>query len=341
MLNKALLKKDLKPSAMILLILTIIFAIQYPLRTILELDHLRLLESEVTHVFSSRMDNFVQDIFSANALSLFSIIAIVVMGGMLIGLERNTRRHDFSFSLPFSRQKLFVSKASIGLGSITVIMSLNCLVAWGLIWFSEYRDALVNFSFVEMFLVPLLAYLAIFAFTLFMGTISGEMISQVVLSFIFLIFPYGFAILLSVFFTTHFGNLGRLTATHLDEWLMILVLPFQVMGFVGVLPEIPMGMQLVVSLPILLMSLFIGITLYKKGKSEHNGEFLLFPSLKPVFLIGIVVCFAMLGGMIFSVFGDPAGATIPFYWLGAIVIGGLALLITKRLMQMNVTVNNN
>ncbi|QQK79014.1 hypothetical protein HUG20_03260 [Salicibibacter cibi] len=341
MLNKALLKKDLKPSAMILLILTILFVIQYPLRTILELEHLRLLEEGVSHVFSSRMDSFVQDIFAGNALSLFSIITIVVMGGMFIGLERNTRRHDFSLSLPFSRQKLFVTKASIGLGAITVIMSVNCLVAWGLIWFSEYRDALVNFNFVEMFLVPLLAYLAIFAFTLLMGTISGEMISQVVLSFIFLIFPYGFVLLLSVFVTTHFGNLGRLTATHFDEWLMILVLPFQVMADFASLPEIPTGMQLVASLPIMLISLAIGMKLYEKGKSEHNGEFLLFPPLKPVFLIGIVGCFAMLGGMIFSVFGDPAGATIPFYWLGAIVIGALAFLITKRLLQMNVTMKNN
>lgn len=39
-------------------------------------------------------------------------------------------------------------------------------------------------------------------------------------------------------------------------------------------------------------------------------------------MIGIVGCFAMLGGMLFSVFGDPAGAT------GVVVIGGLALLIT-------------
>ncbi|WP_160141649.1 hypothetical protein [Salicibibacter halophilus] len=68
--------------------------------------------------------------------------------------------------------------------------------------------------------------------------------------------------------------------------------------------------------------------LYIKKESERNGGFLLFPSLKPVFMTGIVGCFAMLGGMLFSVFGDPAGAIIPFYWLGAVVIGGLALLIT-------------
>ncbi|QQK74901.1 ABC transporter permease subunit [Salicibibacter cibarius] len=340
MLNKALLKKDLKPSTMILLILTVLFVIQYPLRTILELEHLRLLESDVSHVFSSRLDSFVQDIFAGNALSLLSVIVIVVMGGMFIGLERNTRRHNFSLSLPFSRQKLFVTKASIGLGAITVIMGVNCLVAYVIIGFSEYRDALVNFSFMEMFLVPLLAYLAIFAFTLLMGTISGEMISQVVLSFIFLIFPFGFATLLTAFLTGHFGNLGTLT-THFDEWITIFVLPFHVMVDFGSFPEIPTGMQLAVSLPIIVISLVIGIKLYEKGKSERNGEFLLFTPLKPVFLVGIVGCFAMLGGMIFSVFGDPAGATIPFYWLGAIVIGGLALLITKRLLQMNVTMKNN
>lgn len=306
----------------------------------MELDHLRLLESGsgVSQVFSNQMNTFVENIFSGNEISVLAIIGIVVLAGMLIGSERNTRRHEFSLSLPFTRKNLFITKASIGIGAITVIVSVNILLSYLIIWISEYSDALTNFNLVEMFFVPLLAYLAIFAFTLFIGSISGEMISQIVLSLIFLIFPYGFLILASVLMTTH-GFAARLNAALWDDWLVNIVLPFHVMELGG--PESSVIFQLAVSVIILIVSLLIGTKLYEKGKSEHNGEFLLFSHLKPIFLIGIVGCFAMLGGMIFRVFGDPAGAIIPFYWLGALIIGGLAFLITKRLLQMNVTMQNN
>ncbi|SDI48862.1 hypothetical protein [Natribacillus halophilus] len=339
MLNKALLKKDFKLSAMVILVLTMIFVIAYPLRTIMELNQLRVFDDyqTQTHMFEQSYHGFVENIFMNNPLTMFSVIGVVVLGGVLIGLERNTRRHVFNLSLPFARRKLFGTKAIIGLVSITTMMTLSVLAAYSIIWSSEYSELLTEFHLVDMLVIPLLTYLAIFAFTLFTGTVAGEMISQIVLSFIFLIFPYGFLILTSLFLRTH----GMVSPPiHTNEWIndmvMSLVLPLQ-LGESGYIHEY----QWLITLIFLVVSLFLGNALYKKGKSERNGEFLLFPSLKPFFMIGIVGCSALLGGMIFSAFGQPAGAAIPFYWLGAIVVGGLAFWITRRLLQMNVTMKNN
>jgi len=331
---KALFKKDLKLSSMLLLILTLIFFIQYPLQMVLEIGRLREMNIVST-------DMMISNVFAAgDVLSVLAIIAVIVLGGLLVGSERNTRRHDFSRSLPFSRQKMFAVKAVIGLGAILIIFSLNVFLAYGILWSSEYSGALADFAFLAMYLVPVLAYMAIFSFTLFIGTISGEMISQIALSFIFLIFPFGFLFLLNGFMRIH--NLHWLFTEYLnisDGLIMNVVLPFHITD--PVRTEKELIIHLSVSVIILIVSLFLGTILYAKGKSERDGEFLLFSSLKPVFLIGIVGCFAMLGGTIFGIFGDPAGAAIPFYWVGALIFGGLSWLITKRLLQMNVTMKNN
>lgn len=321
---KALFKKDLKLSRMLLLILTLLFVFQYPLQMVLEIGQLRELNATTP-------SGLIYNVFASSAVSVFIIMAIVVLGGLLIGLERNTRRHDFSLSLPVSRKKMFAVKAAIGLGTILILFSLNVFLAYVILWTSEYSGALANFDFLTMYLMPMLAYMAIFSFTLFIGTISGEMISQIVLSFIFMIFPFGFPVLVSAFIAVH--GLQQPLMGRLGVVLGVLVTDFRA--------EHAVTFILAALALILIASLFVGTMLYAKGKSERDGEFLLFTSLKPVFLIGIVGCFAMLGGTIFSVFGYTAGGAISFYWIGALIFGGISWIITKRLLQMNLTMKSN
>ncbi|MBB6450685.1 ABC-2 type transport system permease protein [Geomicrobium halophilum] len=336
MLNKALFKKDLRLSAVMLLVLSIIFVVQYPLRTILELDRMRGAGTGPLDMGGVQL----QAMFGGGAAAMPAFIGTVILGGMLIGLERNTRRHDFSLSLPYSRQTLFLIKATIGWGAITILFSVNVWLAYAIIWSSEYSSLLANFNFWGMFVSPLVAYLAIFSFTLFMGSISGEMISQVVLSFIFMIFPYGFVVLLGFFMTTHnitMEFLGTIPEDFL-AFFINLMLPYQVMGIDITTNQ---GLLTLITLIFTFVCLFLGTKLYEKGKSERNGEFLLFSSLRPVFFVGIIGCFALLGGMIFSTFGGVQGGAVIPYWLGALIFGGLSYMITKRLLQMNITMKNH
>ncbi|GAK14730.1 hypothetical protein [Geomicrobium sp. JCM 19039] len=335
MLNKGLLKKDLRSSSLILTLFATLLFLIYPLRTILDLQHLRLMEQQDPMVFNNMTEYVVRDIFSGNILSFFPILLVVVLGGMLIGLERNTRRHDFSLSLPFSRRQLFLTKVMIGMSAIFIIFTVNMLLSYLLIWFSDYQDLLVQFEALEMYVIPVLAYMATFAFTLFMGGISGEMVSQIVLTFIFLVFPYGFSMLLLVFLDVH--GLGHVQFA--DEWIYLL-LPAQIMG-IGYYMDIHPLVYVFVSVTVLVISVGIGSLLYERSKAERNGEFILYAALKPVFFVAIVICFAMFGGMIFTFVGSVTGLTVLSYWLGAFIIGGIAYLITRRLLDMNVTLKTN
>ncbi|EZH65806.1 hypothetical protein DH09_13275 [Bacillaceae bacterium JMAK1] len=342
MLNKGLLKIDMRSTSMVLGILAVLFFLQYPLRALLELDWLRTVAEEPSYnqqMFNSQYGYFIEDLFGASVFSVFVIAAVLIIAGMLIGLERNTRRHDFNLSLPFSRKEIFLTKATLGVGMITLLFWLNVALALIIIQFSEFSQTLSQLNVLEMMIVPWLSLLAIYMFTLFMGTISGEMISQIVLSIIFLVFPYGFTMLVGIALTVHMGNVGRVWIG-MDEFILAFTIPFHLFNVYHAFDHMAI-LYIMVSLAMFVLSLVLGTFLYGKGKSEKNGEFLLFQPLQPVFLIGIVACFGMFGGTIFTVFIVSTGAAILFYWFGFLVVGGIAFLITRRLLQMNVTLKTN
>jgi len=327
---------------MVLGILAILLFLQYPLRALLELEWLRSIAEDPLNnqqMINSQYGYFIEDLFGPSAFSLFVIAAILIIAGMLIGLERNTRRHDFNLSLPFSRKEIFLTKATLGVGMITLLFWLNIGLTLIIIQFSEFSQTLSHLNVLEMMIVPWMSLLAIYMFTLFMGTISGEMISQIVLSIIFLIFPYGFTMLIGIAFTVHMGNMGRFWIG-MDEFILAFTIPFHLFNVYHVIDHISI-VYIAVSLAVFVLSLVVGTFLYEKGKSEKNGEFLLFQSLEPIFLIGIVACFGMLGGTIFTFFIWHSAGAILIYWFGALVVGGIAFLITRRLLQMNVTLKTN
>jgi len=77
-----------------------------------------------------------------------------------------------------------------------------------------------------------------------------------------------------------------------------------------------------------------GVYFYRKNKVEYNGHLLIFPELNTFFVVGITICFALLGGLITS-FGSLSTGTAPqfiLYYAGALILGALSYVLTKRFL---------
>ncbi|NEU30763.1 ABC transporter permease [bacterium LRH843] len=332
---KGLVRKEWKQSKLILIMLSILFVFHYPMRAILGLGDWR--ERAGEEYFMPEFE--VPSIFGPSLPSFLILLLLVYLAVQFIGTERNTRRHDFSFALPFKRSTMYFVKWLVGVGVVTVAILVTFTSAYILVSTSEFGMYLNSgdISFLTLFFTHLFGYIAMYSFALFIGTFTGEMGSQIALTIIFTIFPAGIIILLSSFLDLHAPWLLKYLHEQF-QFLQKLVWPLYTMMSVI---NGPISVNLLYPIIATALFLFVGAWLYERNPSEHNGEFLLFKQLEPIFRVGIVVCFALLGGMIVSglVPYTLTGSTqILFYWIGFFIFLLLSFLLTRRLFAMNITV---
>src|SRR5690554_3343376 len=177
-------------------------------------DHLRRsVSGEFPYTFEL-YDYDVLGVFSIGAFSFIIGIAIIFFACLLIGVERNTRRMDFTFSLPFTRKDIFLAKWFYGILLIITFHSLSFVVAYWIVRQSEFAYALTMVSSNQIFFGPIVGFIVLFSFALFIGTFTGEMISQIALTVVFSIFPMGFAFLITYSLDIHY-----ITSFRLPEWI--------------------------------------------------------------------------------------------------------------------------
>jgi ABC-type transport system involved in multi-copper enzyme maturation permease subunit len=329
--HKALWYQNYKQTRIIIWMILALFILHMPFQSVLSLERWNEQEQQAQQVedYIYEIQAWdVLEIFSQGTLPILLSISIIALACLLIGLERNTRRNDFTFSLPFKRRDLFLAKWCYGVSVIGIFHVVNYFIAYFIIQQSEYQSALNLVSKIEIFWGPLLGFIMFFTFALVIGTISGEMISQIILTFIFGIFPIGVFFLIQELINVHFR-------IHINYpiWLEYLTPFMYVFNHPALLTTI--------IAPIIFTGLLIwlGVCLYKRNKIEHNGEFLIFKVLNPIFLIGITICLSLLGGMIVSSFA-PWNADllrIISYWIGFTTFLLFSLLIVNKLLSMNIT----
>ncbi|MFA9557481.1 ABC transporter permease subunit [Evansella sp. AB-rgal1] len=336
MFHKGLWYQNYKQTKMVVWMLLVLFMIHLPFQAIMTLESWRTRQTQLRLQFPIQpFEFYIYEIYNLFFQGMFAFIVmfvIIFLACLLIGVERNTRRMDFSFSLPFARKDIFLAKWLYGACIITVFHSVNFFVAYFIFMQSEFGSELANFTLLELFVGPLLGFLFIFSFALLIGTFTGEMISQIALTFIFGIFPLGLYFLVAALIDVHGGHYPSQ-----PDWVENITIFYHVFShintsFVDLL------------YPIIGIILFagIGVVLYELNKVEHNGEFLIFKGLHPLFLVGITLCFSLLGGIIVSSLApyDATTLRIITYWIGFAIFLFFSYLITKRLLQMNLMVKN-
>ncbi|QDX92592.1 hypothetical protein EEL31_22285 [Brevibacillus laterosporus] len=260
--------------------------------------------AEMFYLFTSNSSLYI--------LTSFPLLLLIAL--TLIGSERRSLVNDFTFSMPFTRRDIYLTKWLLGAGAIVISLTLNTLIDMTVILVSPFREFFILKEHLYPLLQSSLGLIAFYSFVLMIGTIAGGTMVQALLSLIFCIFPIGIAVLLNGFLTINFGI--NLDFDIFPINLVLLTSPIVMANMFGKLSS-----PLLIPIIHLLVTLGLGIFLYQRNRLENNGKVIMFPALEPVFYGGAILCFALLGGL-FSAF--VIEKDLFTYYAGFISLGALA-----------------
>ncbi|WP_028399532.1 ABC transporter permease [Ectobacillus panaciterrae] len=312
---------------------------------------------------------YYQYYFNSGA-SGFQTILLIALAALLIGWERNNQSIDLLFSMPFKRRDIFLSKWLFGLVHITGIH----IVTYGLMYLvkkTTIHDSHQDFTdFSIFFLVSFVTLAALYTFCLFVGTIAGNIVSQAILSFIFLYLPIGLYGLVSSMIVLHISsNQDSLEAfykrTHsIQQGFETISLPVPLQSLrieyndnpenksingidFGYNPERSESMifnrvlsTVAIAIAYTLLSLIMGIKLYKKTPNEANGKILLYRKLAKLFIPSVVICCSLLGGQILAGAFSPSKPPLFVFYIATIGVGIITHIILKKLMNTKLSLGS-
>ncbi len=250
------------------------------------------------------------------SLSVLIIAAVVLLASLLVGEERKRNTYNLLLAMPFSRKQILLTKLVLGIVSIISVYLVNALLLGGIVAlhpelaeFVNGRDIL-SWAVTQTIVVTL-----IFSFTFVFGSMTGTIAASAVLTGIFLIFPVGFV------------ELVRFNLWHILklDYANNALLPFVRLGYNTSLLLYFMDREATLArwpyLVIAAISLAkVALSLFEINPMEKNGEVLVIDILKPLFRIGVPLCFALTAGAFFA---DSLGL-VSSYLAGA-VVGGVII----------------
>lgn len=293
--------------------------------------------------------------FSAPETVVMQGAILIALACVLIGWERNSQSNDFLFSMPFQRKHIFLTKWLFGITNIIIVNFVCWISMWGIKKVS-FHNAYQDFSpFHTYFVYATIVLIAIYTFSLFIGTITGNIFSQGTLTAVILFLPYGLPLLVSGFLFTHIGGsledryqIENKTINYLEQLSIISPLDrfsiqfdyhpenhFDQHGNKITSPNvnpveytrIPSTWKLLSPFIYIVLFLPIAINLYMKSPNEHNGKILLFPQLQKWLISCTVLCFALLAGRIFGI------NALWIYYISFFIAGFISYIILTRLLK--------
>ncbi|HDX9589200.1 TPA: ABC-2 transporter permease [Bacillus pseudomycoides] len=293
--------------------------------------------------------------FSTHDPVIVQSAILIVLACILIGWERNTQSADYLFSMPFKRKDIFLTKWAFGIVNIIIVNFICWISMWG-VKKTSFHNSYQDFSpFHTYFVYATIVLISIYTFSLFIGTITGNIFSQGALTVIILYLPYGLALLISGFIFIHTGestkdrykiesktehSLAQISiVAPLDEFhISYSYYPkekFDRNGKISQVPNknpmeniwIPPVWKLII--PFIYISLFLPIAtmLYTKSPNEQNGKILLFSQLQKWFIGCTVLCFALLAGRVFGI------SALWIYYITFLGAGIISYMILTRLLK--------
>lgn len=289
----------------------------------------------------------------------FNYSLLVILGGLfillaclLIGSERSNQGMDTVFGMPFERKNIYLSKWLIGAVNITAITLVNMILMYIVQKTTIHGEHQTFTPFLYFFLLMFISLLTVYSVALFVGTITGELFSQALLTIIICYLPAGIHGLITNAIGWHvdmvrapgfydnqlywkisnfFSDITLVSAATPGFWYD------QMDGYgklldVAKFTDMPPSLTMYIAALMYLLIFFpAGLFLFKRTPNENNGKIILYKKLEPVFLWSAVICFALIGG-------DVGGSLLwskPLlgYYAGLMIVGFLCYKILSRLMK--------
>ena len=365
MLSKVLLKKDWKQVSLLWMLLVFLGVVAFtvPVWTQMQVyeEQIRDMQenpSDYSDVIQEDIETMTtEDFFNSNSdfgylggLEALIPMGVVVflfvifgalMASVLIGSERNSQMSDFTMSLPYTRTQLYISKWVIGVTGIVPATLVGGALMFLIIRLSDYSFLLDGNEVKVLGLIVflLLSGISFFSVSLWMGSFGGESISQVVWTFVALVFPMGIVALIQGSLIAFSPNLSY---TLFDE--VFESVPMRILSPLNNIVNTDMysifdsraewteflTIGLSSSIVFIVLTFGLGLWMFKEAPQENNGRFFMFSNWLWLIHIVIVICFAMLGGVFFSGIFYPQ--SVMLYVVGFVIGAFLAHLLAKRLL---------
>jgi len=221
---------------------------------------------------------------------------------------------DFFHSLPVKRNWIFHQFVLIGL-----ILLITPIILIAIIVLVLYQPLhLVDFfTIADIFIwlsLTILFNLLIYLSGVLVGMLSGISAVQGVLTYIALLLPSGFLILLIYNLPFYFYGFpeGYFLESKLEAFSPLVAL--------SLIEQRQLGIGEIVIYILLIIVLYrLSLHFYKKRPLEAVSQALVFPLLKPVFKYGATFCTMLLGGMYFGLMEIGSIWIIAGYFFGAII----------------------
>ena len=248
-------------------------------------------------------------VFSINYLngtfiSVFWIWGVVLAVSQL-GIERSKGLFDFTFSLPYTRGQIYNTKFFTG-GMVIVVPQLIGYVLSIFLILLLKPEKVIHFHHLSigMMLISLMAYSLVMA----AGALTGNIFSQLLVSFTVTILPFLLIALPAENLEIIFGHNVAFLNTDIPDWLQYII------PIMFVNPEWVMDSAQYLFFPAAWSGIFyiIGYISFIKLSNERNGYFFLWKTLdRPVQLVVIII--GILG---FGYFGFTASESFAGYLIG-------------------------
>lgn len=268
---------------------------------------------------------------------MWLLLAVFVLALVQLGVERRNGSQELLFSMPYPRSRIFLSKWLLGAMLVAGSLLLNTLIdAFVLVVSPASAFFRADYYAVE-FGYSLLVILAGYTSVLLVGTVTGSVASQTVLTWMLAAFPIAFIALLDIslqvqgiYITRHRDTANSYTplwGDRVQEW-------FNFAGYVSADYMAITWAKTLFMLALLVVTFALGMLAYSRNRTENNGKLMLFKSGETVMRFGIVLCVAMMAGMLGSeLLRHSAGERLG-YDIGFVVGCVISAIGIRKLLRM-------
>lgn len=267
---------------------------------------------------------------------MWLLLAVLVLALVQIGVERRNGSQELLFSMPYSRQRIFMSKWLLGAMLVTGSLLLNTFIDAAVMTLSPYSHYMQLKYYIVQLGYSWLVVMSGYACALFVGTITGSVASQTLLTFGIVVFPVLFFSLLEQSLTIQGIRLPDLIDfNYRDSSIGVRIQDiFNYFAYATLNYTEISSWRIAILLFLLAGGLMLAIWAYMHNRTEHNGKLMIFKRGETVLGYVFVLCASMLAGMLGKELfrlngGERIGYDIGFI-LGCIV----SAFIIRKLLRM-------
>lgn len=310
--NKEIIKQDFRNVGWISIVYFLGLFFIVPMQLFMELSR-----EEPTRMFDDR--GLFGHVFAFELQLLFLLVMPLLMAVFLFRYLHVKGASNFAHSFPMRRGKLFHHHIAAGAILLLLPILLNYLI---LLIANVVTDVTEYYTMADasywLWLFVTISFL-IFMAGVFVGTLTGLSAVQGILTYILLFLPAGLYALIAFHLSTYIkGYSSDMVLESSFQYFSPLADLLQFGGYGPEQAKIPVEMPAVLIYGFVAVVFYGGaLWLYKKRPIESAGRALAVHALNPVFTFGVTFCFALFGGMYFTV------SQYAYSWMIAgYVIGG-------------------